>query len=127
MEPTPAQRAVLEEEHGRLQTAARERQSVDLFARAGFELFLWGILGGVCGKLLWDSVRPPLFLYPLLVLDLALLWDAVAQYRKARAALVREVAILARLREVRVHLGIDPRDASPLPLSGAARPQEAKQ
>ena len=126
MEPNPAQRAVLDEEHGRLQTAARERMSVDLFARAGFELFLWGILGGVCGKLLWDSVRPPLFLYPLLVLDLALLWDAVAQYRKARAALTREVTILARLREVRVHLGIDPRDPAPLPLSGARpTPQES--
>ena len=126
MEPTPAQRAVLAEEHGRLQTPARERRSVDHIARAGFELFLWGILGGVIGKLLWDSVRPPLFLYPLALLDLALLWDAAAQYRKARASLTREVAILARLREVRVHLGIDPRDPSPLPLSGAARPQAAK-
>jgi hypothetical protein len=121
MEPTPAQRAVLEEEHGRLQTAARERRSVDLYARAGFELFLWGILGGVIGKLFWDSIRPPLFLYPLVLLDLALLWDAVAHYRKARAALALEGKILARLREVRVHLGIDPPpgDTEPLPLSGA--------
>jgi hypothetical protein len=121
MEPTPAQRAVLEEEHGRLQTAARERLSVDLFARAGFELFLWGILGGVVGKLFWDSVRPPLFLYPLVLLDLALLWDAVSQYREAKKALSREGTILARLREVRVHLGIDPPpgDHAPLPLSGA--------
>ena len=122
MEPTPPKDqalAALEEEHGRLQAAARERQSVDLYARAGLEFFLWGVLGGVCGKLLWDSLRPPLFLYPLLALDLLLLWDSVAQYRRARTALEREVTILARLREVRVHLGIDPREQSPLPLSGA--------
>ena len=119
MQPTPEQRATLEAEHAQLQRAARERRSVDLYARAALEGFLWGTSGGVCGKLLWDSVRPPLFFYPLALLDLLLLWDAVHTYLRARAQLGREVTVLARLREVRVHLGIDPRENAPLPLSGA--------
>ncbi len=108
MQPTAEQRAALTTEHAQLARAARERTSVDLFARAGLEGFVWAILGGVCGKLLWDSVRPPLFFYPLALLDLLLLWDAIRHYARAQAALTREILILARLREVRVHLGIDP-------------------
>lgn len=123
MQPTSEQRASLEAEHSQLQRAARERRSVDLYARAALEGFLYGILGGVCGKLLWDSVRPPLFFYPLALLDLLLLGDAVQTWRRAQAQLAREVQVLARLREVRVHLGIDPLEVAPLPLSGA-RPQE---
>jgi len=115
--PTAEQRASLEAEHAQLAHAARERTSVDLFARAALEGFVWGILGGVLGKLLWDSVRPPLFFYPLALLDLLLLWDAIRHYRRARAALARETLVLARLREVRIHLEIDPapiRAESPL-------------
>ena len=123
MQPTPEQRASLEAEHTQLQRAARERRSVDLYARAALEGFLFGILGGVCGKLLWDSARPPLFFYPLALLDLLLLGDAVNTWRRARAQHAREVQVLARLREVRVHLGIDPHESAPLPLSGA-RAQE---
>jgi len=108
MQPTVEQRASLEAEHAQLARAARERRSVDLFARAALEGFCWAILGGVCGKLFWDSVRPPLFFYPLALLDLLLLWDAIRHYRRAQAAMAREITILARLREVRVHLGIDP-------------------
>jgi len=116
MQPTPEQRAQLEAEHGQLAAAARERKSVDRFARAGLEGFIWGILGGVLGKLFWDSVRPPLFFYPLVLLDALLLWDAVRHYRAARTALVRESLIESRLREVRVHLGIDPKPQAAAPL-----------
>jgi hypothetical protein len=116
MQPTPEQRARLEAEHAQLAAAARERRSVDLFARAGLEGFIWAILGGVLGKLFWDSVRPPLFFYPLALLDLLLLWDAVRHYRAARTALVREQLIETRLREVRVHLGIDPKPQPAAPL-----------
>ena len=114
MDLTPAQRDALQAEHGQLARAAKERRSVDLFARAGFEGFGFGILGGVCGKLLWDSARPPFFFYPLALLDLLLLWDAARQWASARRALTREVTILSRLREVRVLLGID---SAPVPLS----------
>ena len=49
MQPTPEQRATLEAEHVQLQRVARERRSVDLYARAAAFGFLFGILGGVCG------------------------------------------------------------------------------
>lgn len=118
---SPEQIVALQTEHEALARAARERRSVDLFARAGFEGFGWAIVGGVGGKLFWDSVRPPLFFWPLALLDLLLLWDAVRSWRGARAALQRELAILGRLREVRVLLGIDPaQDAAGGP---ALRPQ----
>src|SRR5438067_460760 len=44
-----------------LAAAARERRSVDAFMRAAPEGVAWAVLAGVCGKLLWDSLRPPLF------------------------------------------------------------------
>lgn len=109
---SPEQIVALQTEHEALARAARERRSVDLFARAGFEGFVWAIVGGVCGKLFWDSVRPPLFFWPLALLDLLLLWDAVRHWRSARTALQRELTILGRLREVRVLLGIDPAQAA---------------
>ena len=98
----------LELEHSQLAPAARERRSVDSFARAALEGFCWALLAGVCGKLLWDSVRPPLFFYPLALLDLLLLWDAARSFLRARVELKRELMVLRRLREVRVLLGIDP-------------------
>jgi hypothetical protein len=98
----------LEAELRRLQEAARERRSVDGFARAALEGFLWAVLSGVCGKLVWDSAKLPLFFYPLALADVALLWDAVRSYRRARAQLRVERAALRRLREVRTELGIDP-------------------
>jgi len=69
---------------------------------------LLGLLGGVCGKLLWDSRIPPLFFWPLALVDLVLLWDAVRRYREGRRSLRREVQVEARLRELRLVLGIDP-------------------
>jgi hypothetical protein len=87
---------------------ARERRSVDAFTRAAVEGFLWAVFAGVCGKLVWDSVRIPLFFYPLVVLDGVLLWDAARHFIQARSALAREVRLEARLRELRVRLGIDP-------------------
>lgn len=124
--PTPEQREALTAEHEQLARAAKERRSVDLFARAGFEGFVWGILGGVCGKLFWDSARPPLFFYPLALLDLLLLWDAIRHWTRARAALHREVTILNRLREVRVHLGIDPKSTQPSAAAGEPLKAEAR-
>lgn len=115
MELTSAQKSTLNAEHLELARAAKERRSVDLFARAGFDGFGWAILSGVCGKLLWDSARPPLFFYPLALLDLLLLWDAARHWALAHAALQREVAILKRLREVRVLLGFDAAPAAPAP------------
>jgi hypothetical protein len=100
-------RAALEQELLRLAAGARERRSVDGFARAAMEGFCWALVGGVCGKLLWDSARPPLFFWPLLLLDLMLLWDALRSYRGARANLRRELRLEARVRELRVQLGID--------------------
>ena len=91
-----------------LAAAARERRSVDAFMRAAIEGFCWAVLGGVCGKLLWDSAKPPLFFWPLALLDLSLLWDAVRSYRQARADLRRELKLEARVRELRRELGIDP-------------------
>jgi len=98
----------LEAELSRLQEAARERRSVDGFARAALGGFLWAVLTGVCGKLVWDSARLPFFFYPLALLDALLLWDAARSYRRARAQLRVEGAALQRLREVRAELGIDP-------------------
>ncbi len=97
-----------------LSDEARERRSVDLFARAALEGGAWALLAGICGKLFWDSARPPLFFWPLVLLDLGLLADALSHYRRGRAELRREVAVLERVRELRVALGID----DPQTLSG---------
>ena len=105
--PAPALEAELRE----LAAEARERRSVDAFARAALEGFGWAVLAGICGKLLWDSARPPLFFWPLAALDLLLLWDALSRLRYGRAELRREVAVLDRVRELRVALGIDPAGA----------------
>jgi hypothetical protein len=98
----------LQKELEQLAAAARERASVDAFMRAALEGFAWAVLAGVCGKLLWDSVRPPLFFWPLALLDLLLLWDGVRSYRRARSDLHRELRLEARVRELRRELGIDP-------------------
>ena len=103
----------LEAELRRLQEASRARRSVDGFARAAVEGFLWAVLSGVCGKLAWDSARLPLFFYPLALLDAWLLWDGSRSYLGARAQLRAERAALRRLREVRAELGIDPPEARP--------------
>ena len=95
-----------------LAEGARERRSVDEFMRAAVEGFCWAVLGGVCGKLLWDAAKPPLFFWPLALLDLMLLWDAVRSYRQARVDLSRELKLEARVRELRRELGIDPRLSS---------------
>src|SRR5438552_8789941 len=100
-------RAALEQELQRLAAGARERKSVDGFARAALEGFLWALLGGVCGKLLWDSANPPLFFWRMIVLDLLFLWDGLRSYRTARANLRRELRLEARVREIRLELGID--------------------
>lgn len=107
MAESAAPQSTLEVEHSRLARAARERRSVDSFARSALEGFGWALLSGVCGKMAWDSPRLPLFFYPLALLDLLLLWDAVRSYVRARAQLRDERAILARLLEVRGLLGID--------------------
>jgi len=98
----------LQDELARLADAARARRSVDAFMRAALEGFAWAVLAGVCGKLLWDSLRPPLFFYPLALLDLLLLWDAARSYLQARGDLRRELRLEARVRELRLTLGIDP-------------------
>ncbi|MGZ6143802.1 MAG: hypothetical protein ACXWLM_10715 [Myxococcales bacterium] len=64
------------------------------------------MLAGVCGKLLWDSAKPPLFFWPLVLLDLLLLADSVRSYGRARADLRRELKLEARVRELRRELGI---------------------
>jgi hypothetical protein len=100
-------RRALEQELALLAPAARERRSVDAFMRAALLGFLWAILAGVCGKLVWDSARPPFFLYPLAVLDLLLFWDGARSYFAARDHLRREVLLERRIRQLRVELGID--------------------
>ena len=102
------EQGALREELETLAAAARERRSVDAFLRAAVEGFAWAVLAGVCGKLLWDSVRPPLFFYPLAFLDLLLLWDSVRCYLTARTDLRRELRLEARVRQLRAELGIDP-------------------
>jgi len=106
--PAPDSQAAFEAELRELSAEARARRSVDSIARAAVEGFLWAVLAGVCGKLLWDSAVPPPFFWPLALLDVLLLWDALAWARQARAELRREVAVLARVRDLRVALGIDP-------------------
>ena len=98
----------LEGELRRLQEQARMRRSVDRFARAAVEGFLWAVLTGVCIKLVHDSARLPLFFYPLALLDLYFLWDACRQLSRGRAQLREETETLQRLRILRAHLGIDP-------------------
>jgi hypothetical protein len=102
------ERAAMEQELSALAIAARKRRSADLFLRAAVEGLSWALLAGVCAKLLWDSRIPPLFFWPLALLDLLLLWDAARRYREGRASLRREVRMEARLRELRAVLGIDP-------------------
>jgi|GEM_PF-1259789 len=111
----PAQR-LLADEFSLLAPHARERRSVDLFARAALGGFVWAVLAGVCGKLFWDSLRPPLFLYPLALFDLLCLWDSARSYLEARRSLRRELAIESRLRELRLLLGLD---AHPMPAEPA--------
>jgi hypothetical protein len=100
-------RTAMEAELATLAAAARQRRSVDLFLRAALEGFCWILLAGVCGKLFWDSWIPPPFFWPLAVLDVLLLWDAVGNYREARTSLRDELRREARLRELREALGID--------------------
>jgi hypothetical protein len=100
-------RTTLEEQLAILAPAARERRSVDAFMRAAVEGFAWAILAGVCGKLFWDSARLPFFFYPLALLDLLLLWDAGRSYLRARDDLRRELRLEARVRDLRLQLGID--------------------
>src|SRR5207237_8217053 len=95
------EQGALREEFERLAAAARERRSVDAFLRAALEGFAWIVLAGVCGKLFWDSLRPPLFFWPLALLDALLLWDSVRNYRQARADLQRELRLQARGRALR--------------------------
>ena len=97
----------LEEELALLAPAARARRSVDGFMRAALTGFAWAILGGVCGKLFWDSVKLPIFFYPLAFLDLLLLWDGVRSYLQARTDLRRELLLEDRVRQLRLQLGID--------------------
>jgi hypothetical protein len=103
----------LEAELNRLQDVARQRRSVDRFARAAVEGFLWIVLTGVSIKLLRDSARTPLALYALVLADACLLFDAVRSFRRARAELLVESEALRRLRELRARLGIDPPGARP--------------
>jgi hypothetical protein len=105
------ERGALEKELALLAPAARERRSVDAFMRAALEGFLWVILAGVCGKLFWDSARPPFFLYPLAVLDVLLLWDGARSYLSARDHLRRELLLEARVRQLRLELGVDEPEA----------------
>ena len=103
-----ADRSALEQELAVLASAARERRSVDLFLRAAVEGFLWVVVTGVCGKLVWDSATLPAFFWPLLLLDLSLLGDALRSYLRGQTNLRREVRLEARVRELRIELGIDP-------------------
>ena len=103
------ERTAMEEELSTLAEAARKRRSADLFLAAAIEAFSWALLAGVCAKLLWDSKRlPPLFFWPLALLDLWLLWDAARRFREGRKSLRREVQVEARVRELRAALGVDP-------------------
>jgi hypothetical protein len=101
----------LHRELAELQDRTRARRSVDGFARAAIEGFVWMVLTGVCAKLLHDSKRTPYLFYLLALVDLYLLWDAFRSYRRARAELRGELEALRRLREVRAALGIDPPQA----------------
>jgi len=103
----------LEAELNRLQTVARERRSVDRFARAGVAAFCWLVLTGICAKLAWDSARLPFFFFALAIVDVLLLVDSVRSFRRARADLRAEEDNLRRLRELRARLGIDPPGARP--------------
>ena len=104
---TVASQRALREEFDQLSAAARVRRSVDAFARAALEGFCWALLAGVCGKLVWDSARPPIFLWPLLLLDLLLLWDGARSFLYARRELKRELRLEARVGELRDLLGVD--------------------
>ena len=106
--PDAVAQPAAEAELAALAAEARVSRSVDSFARAALQGFVWAVVAGVCGKLLWDSERPPLFFWPLLCFEALLLWDAVSRYRRGKAELRREVAVLARVRALRVVLGIDP-------------------
>jgi hypothetical protein len=103
----------LEAELNRLQDVARQRRSVDHFARAAAEGFLWIVLTGVCTKLLRDSLRLPFVFYALVLVDVVLLVDAVRSLRRARAELREEGEALRKLRDLRARLGIDPPGARP--------------
>src|SRR6266853_2581007 len=94
-------RTAMEQELSTLAAAVRKRGSVDLFLRAALEGFCWAVLSGVCGKLLWDSLSPPLFFWPLALLDVVLLWDAARSWRRAQVNLRQELVLEARLRELR--------------------------
>ena len=117
LDETPQARAAssaFEAELSELSGEAQQRRSVDSFARAALEGFGWAVLAGVCGKLLWDSARPPLFFYPLALLDLLLLWDGARSFLYARRELSRELRLESRVSELRDSLGIDLPPGAPL-------------
>src|SRR5256885_16101513 len=101
-------RTAMERELSTLAAAARQRRSVDLFLRAAVEGFCWAVLSGICGKLLWDSATPPLFFWPLALLVVLLLWDAVRSSREGRGGLRRGRALGAGGRGLRSELGMRP-------------------
>lgn len=115
----PQDLSALQAELQTLAPAARERRSVDGFVRAAFAGFCWATLAGVCGKLFWDSARPPLFFWPLVALDLLLLWEGVRCYRQAQVDLSRELRLEARVRALRLELGIDLPPSPPPKLAGS--------
>ncbi len=99
--------AELRSELSEVSKAAAVRTSVDAYARASIEFFLWATLSGVCGKLLYDSARPPYAWYPLVLLDLLLIVDVFACYTRAKRLAAAEAHVQARMETLRRELQLD--------------------
>lgn len=119
--PAPeASEAALRAELAEVQKVAAVRHSVDAFARFGVELFVWCIVSGVTGKLLYDSARPPYLWYPLALLCALLLADVVSCWRRGVRLQGEERAVEDRLHALRTSLKLDEPWAGSDPFRGQA-------
>jgi hypothetical protein len=90
----------------RLSARLSARASITWFARCFVLGCVGGIAFGVSARLLADSARLPLFLWPIAALSLACLSASLYSYVRARRVLRCERAEFRRLCELRARIGM---------------------
>ncbi|MEI7703553.1 MAG: hypothetical protein WCK73_03035 [Deltaproteobacteria bacterium] len=114
----PFEDASLRAEHDTLAARVSARSSIDDVRRGAYASFGFVISTGLAVKFAWDrwgsGPRParipgryPLLFLGALLVAVVLATVAIRAFLRARAAMVVEDRDFARLREIRVQLGID--------------------